>query len=143
MGDPNVPAPNATYEASSLVVSPRPDEFGFAMREDEFQVLCDAAVGDDRASRDLFAGTFIGAAVGLIGVSATTDWSTIWQPEKRGTFLFWMAILFLIVVASGTAAIIYHLRLRKTRTDSAYARLTTMISAWFRTQREGQKDQVP
>jgi hypothetical protein len=131
MGTVDGPKPQGNYQASSLVVSPRPNEFGFAMREDEFQILCDGAVGDARASRDLFFGFLVGAAVGLIGVFATIDWDTIWQPNKRGSFLFWVAILLLGIVSSGTAGIIFHLRLKKTRADSAYARLTRKIQAWF------------
>ncbi|PYV61512.1 MAG: hypothetical protein DMG97_42895, partial [Acidobacteria bacterium] len=96
MSESDRPAPQG-YQASSLVVSPRPNEFGFAMREDEFQILCDAELGNARSSRDLCIGSLVGAVVGLIGVLATTDWGTIWQPEKRGTFLFWLALLFLIV----------------------------------------------
>ncbi|HEU0048471.1 MAG TPA: DUF3395 domain-containing protein [Nitrososphaera sp.] len=141
MSESDRPAPQG-YQASSLVVSPRPNEFGFAMREDEFQILCDAELGNARSSRDLCIGSLVGAVVGLIGVLATTDWGTIWQPEKRGTFLFWLALLFLIVASSTTGAIIFHLRLRKTRTDSAYARLINKISAWFTSQQGAANQQA-
>ena len=120
-----------SYQASSVVVPPRPNELGFALRHEEFQILCEGALGDARANRDLSIGVLVGAGFGLVGVFATTDWTTVWQPEKRGAFLFSVAVLFLAVGGSVTAALIFHARLRKTRTDSAYARLKTNIETWF------------
>jgi hypothetical protein len=131
MSDAGPPRPQASYQASSLVVSPRPNEFGFALREDEFQILCEGEVGSARASRDLLFGVLVGAVVGLVGVLATIDWGTIWQPEKRGAFLFWFGLLLVIVVSSATGVVIYHLRLKKTLKDSAYSRLKQNISTWF------------
>jgi hypothetical protein len=131
------PQPQGNFQASSLVVPPRPNEFGFPLREDEFQILREGAVGDDRAYRDLCTGFLVGAVVGLIGVLATVDWGTIWQPEKRGPFLFWVALLLLIIAASATGVIICQLRLCKTRTNSPYARLTQKISTWFTAQQTG------
>jgi hypothetical protein len=132
-GRPSSPSP---YQAGSLVVSPRPDEFGFALREDEFQILCDGEVGTARASRDLFLGIFGGAVVGLIHIIATTDWQTIWQPNNRVTFFPWCGVLLVIVTLSAMGAIIFHLRLTKTRTDSAYARLEHKVSAYFAAQKD-------
>ncbi len=138
MSDADRPAqPKVTYQASSLVVPPRPNEFGFPLREDEFQILREGAVGDDRASRDLCIGFLVGSVVGLVGVLATVDWASIWQPDKRGPFIFWVVVLLLIVAASATGVIICHLRLRKTRTDSPCARLTQKILAWFTAQQGG------
>lgn len=85
---PQGPAPTAgNYKASTLVVSPRPDELGFPLREDEFQILCEGEVSDARAGRDLCFGAFLGAAVGLAGVLASVDWGTIWGPDRRMPFL--------------------------------------------------------
>lgn len=137
MSDAGASQSQGKYQASSLVVSPRPNEFAFPLREDELHVLCEGAVGDARASRDLSIGILVGTAVGLAGVFATTDWGTIWQPGKRGMFIFWVAALFFGVVASGTAALIYHQRVKKTRADSAYSRLTKKISDWFEAQQQG------
>lgn len=137
MSEAERPQQQGNFQASSLVVPPRPNEFGFPLREDEFQILRDGAVGDDRASRDLCIGFLVGAVVGLVGVLATVDWGTIWQPEKRGPFLFWAAALLLIIAASGTGVAICQLRLWKKRTDSPYERLTKKISAWFAAQQRG------
>lgn len=136
MGDAERPQ-QGNYQASSLVVPPRPNELGFALRHEEFQILCEGALGDARASRDLWWGILIGAAFGLAGVFATTDWKTIWQPDKRGVFLFCVVLLVVGASASAMAALIYHRRLKKTRKDSAYARLRVTIETWFTRQGEG------
>jgi hypothetical protein len=125
-----------SYHASALVVPPRPDEVGFPLRQDEYETLCEGELSEARANRDLSFGIFVGACVGLCGVLATTDWSTIWQPEKRWPFLAWSVVLLTITVASGIAAIIYHWRLRRTRTNSPYSRLTKKITAWFEAQQD-------
>src|SRR5690348_15224382 len=123
MSEANPPVPaqaiaqQGSYEASSLVVPPRPNEIGFALREDEFQILCEGGLSESRAYRDLFFGALVGAFVGLAGVLATTDWGTIWQPQRRVYFLLWCGILLLIVAASATGCAIYQLRLRRTHRD--------------------------
>ena len=136
--NPPVPAqataPQSKYQASSLVVPPRPDECGFPHREDEFQILCEGEVSEAKAGRDLCVGAFLGALLGFVGVLATTDWVTIWQPERRVPFILWSAVLLLIMAASGAGSVIYQVRLKRTRNDSAYSRLRTRIADWFRRQ---------
>jgi len=140
MSEGNTPVPeqaNAVeppYQAAALVVPPRPNEFGFPLREDEFHILCEGEVSDARAGRDLCAGFFVGAVIGFVGVLATTDWGNVWQPERRMPFLAWSAVLLIIVAGSGVGWIICYVRLRRTRKDSPYSRLRKRISDWFNSQ---------
>jgi len=115
------------YNASSLVVSPRPDEVGFPLREDEFQILCEGEVTHARASRDLYIGACIGALVGLVSVLATTDWTTIWQPQRRVRFLVFLLILCSIGAASAIGICIHQSRVTRTRNNSPYSRLQKRI----------------
>lgn len=139
MSTPTPPAkPDATaqrqlYHASSLVVPPRPDEFGFSLREDEFKILCEGELSEARAGRDLSIGCFIASLAGLVGAFATTDWAIIWQEGHRGAFLFF-AVLALLVTVSAQGIYIYQRRLNKTRSDSTYSRLRKRIDDFFKNQ---------
>ncbi len=146
MGDANPPlqAAAARYQASSLVVPPRPDEFGYALRQDEFETLCEGGVGDAKNGRSLCFGCLVGAVVGGIGVLATADWESIWKPGRRGWFLGSVIALFLIIGASAAGMVIYH---RRTAHDkSRFARLKSQIEQFYVAQAgpvdEDQQDQA-
>jgi hypothetical protein len=120
------------YQAGSLVVRPRPSEEGFALREDEFQILCDGQINDSRAGRDLCIGLCVGTVVAIIGVLATNDWDTVWHPGRRFPFLFFLAILLLIAGGSAAGWIIFQRRLTNTQTNSPYSRLRERIALYFK-----------
>jgi len=120
-----------SYQAGSLVVKPRPSEVGFALREDEFQILCDGQINDARAGRDLCVGLCVGTLVAIIGVLATNDWRTVWQPERRWSFLIFFAVLLLVAGGSAAGWVIHQLRLTRTQDDSPYSRLRGRISDYF------------
>jgi len=130
---PTNPAPGP-YQVGSVVTNPRPNDFGFPIRKDEFEILCEGEVSEARAGRDLYIGSCVGGVVGLVGVLATTDWTTIWQPERRVAFVVSGAILIGMVTASAVAACIHQKRLTRTRNDSPYSRLRNIISAYFKNQ---------
>jgi hypothetical protein len=129
---PKTPRPG-NWQASSLIVGPRPDEHGFVLREDEFQILCDGEINDARAGRDFFLGLFASAAVGLICLAATTDWDAVVHQGRKGPFL-WMLLLVTLVAGPGVAAIVHHRRYADIRDDSACARLKKRISEYFKSQ---------
>jgi hypothetical protein len=129
---PRIPG-RRNYQASSLVVAPRPDEHGFVLREDEFQMLCDGEINEARAGRDLFLGLSLSAFVGLAGLAATTDWNAVFHQERWGPLL-WMLSLVVLVAGPGAAAIVHHKRLTRTRDDSPYSRLRKRVSEYFQGQ---------
>jgi hypothetical protein len=138
MSDPTQPPEEETtsvqgYESGRLITFPLPDEVAVPLRKDQFDTLCEGGVADARASRDLYLGFFFGALVGLVGILATTD-DTVWNPERRGGFLFWL--LFLVVIVSGSAvgAGICWVRLWRTRTNSPFSRLRDRLVALFEAQ---------
>lgn len=133
---------HGNYQASSLVVPPRANEFGFAMREDEFQILCEGEIGTARASRDLSLGLMGGAVIALAHIVATTDWKNIWQLDSRDTFLIWFTLILIIFVLSAFSTLIFHMRLKKTLTDSAYSRLKAKIENWFAAQQNVTSNQT-
>src|SRR5580704_17057238 len=94
-----------------LVAYPRPDEIVVPLRQEEFDILCEGSVSEDKASRDLFFGIGCGAVAGLVGVLATTDWDTTWKPGHRGWFFFFLLVLCVMVVGSAVGAWIYQARL--------------------------------
>jgi hypothetical protein len=130
---PPHPSPQP-YQVGSVVTNPRPSDFGFPIRKDEFEILCEGEISEARAGRDLYIGSCVGGVVGLLGVLATTDWTTIWQPERRVAFVVWGAILLIIVAASAAGACIHQQRLTRTLRTSPYSRLRSIISAYFESQ---------
>lgn len=122
--------PAKGYQAGLVVTYPLPDEVAVPLRKDQFEILCEGGVGEARASRDLCLGVFLGSIVGLFGILATTD-DTVWKPERRGRFLFWLAFLFLIVSGSAVGTCIHWVRLRRTSTDSLYSRLRKRLQDMF------------
>jgi hypothetical protein len=131
---PGQPSPHqATFEASSLVVPRRPDEVGIVLREDEFQILCDGEINQDRAGRDLCLGLLASAVIGLAGLAATIDWDAALHHGRWGP-LVWMFVLGMVAAASGGAAIVYQIRYHRSRTNSPYARLKNRLSQNFKNQ---------
>jgi hypothetical protein len=140
VNDPQAqPAENeGTYLAGAgLVVSRLPDEVGVAVRRDQFDILCEGGIGEARASRDLCLGIFFGAVIGIGGVLATTEWDNVWKPEHRGSFILWGVILLIMVSGSGVGAIIYGVRLWRTRGNSAYSRLVERLKKLYEAQQNG------
>ena len=132
MSSPSEPAGPAEehYQAASLIVTPRADELGFALRKDEFETLCDGETSDSRAGRDLYLGMFFGAVVGLVGLVATTDWDAVLHQERKGPLVL-VAILIALAAGPGVGAIVQQRRYTRTRNDSPYARLRKRISQYF------------
>jgi len=107
----------------------------FPLREEEFQILREGEISTARSSRDVCVGIGATALAGLIGVLCTVDWETAWKAEHRGSFLFWLALLWLLLGGSVVGAWIHQSRLQRVREDSPYSRLTTRITDWFGVQR--------
>jgi hypothetical protein len=128
MGSPVSVRPG--YQASSLVVSARPDEMGFPLREDEFQILREGEVSEARAGRDLCIASCLTAVLGLLGIIATADWTPILQQQRKLPFAI-CSILFGIAAGCGAGSVIYHRRVVRTRNNSAYSHLVKQISEWF------------
>jgi hypothetical protein len=130
--NPPIPPAPAKYTAGSLVVPPRPDEVGFPLREDEFKTLCEGEVSTDRSGRDLSIGLCVGAAVGFVGILATTDWATAWNSDRRAPLIWSLGILFFIAAGSLVGAIICCVRLYRTHKSSSYSRLKGRIEGFFK-----------
>jgi hypothetical protein len=97
------------YQASSLLVSSRPDEIGFPLREDEFRILREGDANEARAGRDFCLGSCLTAALGLLGIVATADWVAILQHPRKLPFIVCAAMLG-IAAGCGTGSVIYHRR---------------------------------
>ena len=131
INQPPSPSPAPIFTVNSTVVAPTSAEVAFALREDQFQTLCEGETSGDRATRDLFLGLFFGAVVGLLSVLATTDWTTIWQAGRREWFIACLIVLTFLIAASGVGAIICWLRFYRTRHNSSYSRLRSRMETFF------------
>jgi hypothetical protein len=135
MGDPNPPlaaAPPNNFTVGSTVVPSGAAEVAFALREDQFRTLCEGEMSTDKSGRDLSIGLFVGAAVGFVGILATTDWATVWNSDRRTPLIWSSGILFFIAAGSLVGAIICCLRLYRTGKNSSYSRLKSRIEGFFK-----------
>ncbi len=135
MGEPNPPlaaAPPNNFTVGSTVVPSSTVEIAFALREEQFQVLCEGESGTDRSGRDLSIGLFFGVLVGIAGILATIDWEYVWKPEHRTSFFWSAAILILLSGGSLVGIVICCMRLYKTRHSSSYSRLKKRIEDFFK-----------
>lgn len=115
----------------SLFAFPRPDEVVVSLRREEFDILCEGGVSEEKASRDLYIGVGSGAFAGLIGVLATTDWDATWKPGHRGLFFFSLLVLCVMVAGSLIGARIHQVRLDRTISKSPFSRLTSRLLRLF------------
>lgn len=127
MNTPEQPTRGPTFEAGTLHVARLPDENLATLSRVEFQVLHDGEVNQTRAGRDLCLGFLGSAAIGFIGLIATTDWDAAFH---LGRFI-WIALLFAIAVAAGCGALIYHRRCQRTLNNSAYSDLMKRLAGHF------------
>lgn len=119
----------AGYNAGSLVVTARPNEIGFALREDEFHTLCDGSSNDAKSGMYLCIGLFVSAVVGVFGLLENADWASFWT-NKRGILLLYPAVLLVIAGGSLAGLLIFWFRLRKQITP--YSRLRGKIEEHFK-----------
>jgi hypothetical protein len=129
-------APVGYQAGAGMIVSKLPDEIGVPLRRDEFDILREGGISEARASRDLCLGIFFGALVGIIGVIATIEWESVWKPERRGTFIFWVGALVVLASGSGVGAVIHEQRRRSTVGNSPYSRLVDRLKKLYDDQRD-------
>jgi Domain of unknown function (DUF3395) len=106
----------------------------FALREEEFRILCEGEVTTARSNRDVCIGVSFTALIGLIGVLSIVDWESAWKPGHRA-WLLWLGVLLIFASGAAMGALTHHLRLRQMRDNSAYSRLTQRITDWFGAQK--------
>src|SRR5258705_12599482 len=88
------------YNAGGLFAFPRPDEIVVRLRREEFDILCEGGVSEEKSNRDVYVGGLFGTGAGLVALLATTDWASTWQPERRWWFLIPFLVLCVMVTAS-------------------------------------------
>jgi len=132
MSSDEQPVTKRGYSAGgSLVAFPRPDEVVVSLRREEFDILCEGGVSEEKASRDLYIGIGCGALVGLAGVLATTDWDSTWKPGHRGLFFLFLLVLCVMVAGSFVGARIHQVRLDRTISNSPFSRLRARLLRLF------------
>jgi len=119
------------YNAGGLVAFPRPDEIVVPLRREEFDILCEGGVGEEKSSRDVYIGGFFGAGAGLVAFLAATDWVATWQPERRWWFLIPFLVLCIMITASVVGACIHQMRLKRISNNSPFSRLRARLLGLF------------
>jgi hypothetical protein len=127
--------PEGRYNLGSFVTTRRPDEFLTNISEAEHQIILGAEVSEAKSGRDLCLGISAAAFVGLIGLLATTDFDTAMHQARKAPF-YWALALALLTATPLFAAVVYHLRYHRTRSNSPYSRLMQRIAEDFKRQKE-------
>jgi hypothetical protein len=125
------PVTSRGYNAGGLVAYPRPDEIVVPLRREEFDILCEGGVSEEKSSRDVYVGGFFGTGAGLVAFLATTDWASTWQPERRWWFLIPFLVLCIMITVSVVGACIHQLRLKRISNNSPFSRLRTRLLGLF------------
>jgi len=108
----------------STVVVPQPDQIAFPLTLDKFELLQQGFITEERQSRDLALGIFIGTLVGVIGIILTIDWN------NRTSFL-WLTLLLAILVASCFFWLFFFKKARKSTSSKGYTRIVQEIESHF------------
>jgi hypothetical protein len=65
----------------TLVIPPQPNVMSYALRQDQFETLCDGEMSVSRSIRDACIGAIATGVTGLAGILLTIDWDLA---EKQG-----------------------------------------------------------
>jgi hypothetical protein len=125
--------PTLSAVGGTMVIPPQPDEAAYPLRREQFDLLCEGEISEERTVRDICIAVFVSAFVGLIGLLATVDWNTAIREGRRAPFI-WTASLAVAVFASLVSGATAQWRLSRIRTCSGYSRVRKRISDFFTNQ---------
>jgi hypothetical protein len=108
----------------NTVVMQQADQIAFPLTREKFELLQQGSISEERQSRDLALGIFIGTVVGTIGVLATIDWN-------NRTSLICLALLSAILLASSFLCFFFFKKARKSKSSKGYTRIVQEIDSHF------------
>ncbi len=113
------------------VVTPRPSEQAYPLRQEEFLTLCDGE-GANAAQqwRNFCLAWFLSAVIGLAGLWGSVDFDQAVQ-SKRMSPVIWALVLGLMVLASLCLTLFFHAVCRKQQGAGPYMRLKKRIGDMF------------
>ena len=122
--------PTFAAVGGTMVIPSQPDEPVFPLRREQFDLLCEGEVSEQRTVRDICVAVLASSVVGLVGLLATIDWSSAVREARKAPFI-WTAILATSVCAATVTGAIAQWRVSRTRTQSGYSRAKNRISGFF------------
>ena len=123
----------------STFVPLQPDEPGFPLRRDQFELLCEGEpISQEKANRDICIAVAVSAGVGVIGLLATVDWKVAINQTKMWPFV-WMGVLGISTVSAIVVAALAHYRCRHMQRDSGYSRTKARINQFYESQHGEEK----
>lgn len=127
---PNAPATQNNYNVGgSLIVPPQPNVMSYALRQDQFQTLCDGEMSTSRSIRDACIGAFATGLVGIAGILMTIDWQTAEKQGRHPTAC--IVVLSTLTLTALVVGLIEWKRMNQTCNNSTYARLVSSIKGYF------------
>jgi hypothetical protein len=128
------------FQVGSVIAPEIPPETTFALRQEQFNILCDGSSGEDRAGRSFYLGMLISAAIGVLGLLGCVDSATFSASKNWLLVLSFIVLVGLLAWAAG-CAYTYNNKLRDK--DTAYSRLKKFISDFFQRQTSSARSLTP
>ncbi len=121
----------STYHpvGGTLVILPQPDIMSYALRQDQFETLCDGEMSVSRSIRDACIGAIATGVTGLAGILLTIDWDLA---EKQGRHpMLWVIAMCSLTLVALVYCVVESIRMYRTRGSSTYSRLIKTIKQYF------------
>lgn len=113
------------YRIASTVVKSQPNESAFPLTKDKYDLLKQGITTDERQSRDLMLGIFLGTLVGVISLAASLD-------LHKAASLAYLFVPSVILLVSAIICGITTFKMRNAAQKPGCARVREEIDSHFR-----------
>jgi len=123
------PSQNYHVVGGSLIIPSQPNVMTYALRQDQFETLCDGEMSVSRSIRDACIGAIATGVTGLAGILLTVDWDLA---EKQGRHpVPWVIAMCSLILVAVVYSIAESIKMWRTQTSSAYSRLVGALKQYF------------
>jgi hypothetical protein len=113
------------YRIASTVVKSQPNESAFPLTKDKYDLLKQGITTDERQSRDLMFGIFLGTLVGVISLAASLD-------LHKSASLAYLFVPAVILLVSAIICGIMTFKMRNAAQKPGCSRVRDEIDSHFR-----------
>jgi len=125
------PTTPGTYHTvgGTLIIPPQPNVMSYALRQDQFETLCDGEMSVSRSIRDACIGAIATGLTGLAGILLTIDWDL--AEKQRRHPIPWVIIMSTLTLVAALYASAESIKMYRTQSSSTYSRLVRTIKQYF------------
>lgn len=129
---PAQPAPiNVQNVGGAAVVPIQPQEMCYPLRHDTFELLCETeTINEDKKNMELAIAVLIPAAVGVVSLFASVDW-TVTPPKINWVAVIFTFLLCVVTAASAVVGIMQWVKVKNKPQSTGYWRAKAKIVKWY------------